>query len=165
MSDIYILCVEDEPEVLDVVVQDLSELEDVFPIEMAVSADEARTIIAEIRERGDRIGLAVCDHVMPGDKGVDLMIEMQNDPFTKATRKVLLTGQAGLDATVDAVNKANLNRYISKPWDPKELMEMAKDELTSFVIENEKDLLKYMGVLDAARLQETIRKKGSVPDY
>ena len=165
MSDIYILCVEDEPEVLDVIVRDLSSLEEVFPIEMALSADEAREIVQEIKDRGDTLGLVICDHVMPGDKGVELLIEMQADSFTERSRKLLLTGQAGLDATVEAVNKAKLNRYIAKPWDPDNLVEIARDELTTYVIEKEKDLLRYMGVLDIGRLQETIRARGSISDY
>jgi len=165
MSDIYILCVEDEPEVLDVIVRDLSVLEEVFPIEMALSADEAREIVQEIKSRGDKLGLVICDHVMPGDKGVELLIEMQKDAFTERSRKLLLTGQAGLDATVEAVNKAKLNRYIAKPWDPDNLVEIARDELTTYVIEQEKDLLRYMEVLDIGRIQETIRARGSISDY
>ncbi len=162
MSDIYIVCVEDEPQVLDVVIRDLAKLEDVFPIEVAHSADEARELIKEIKEEGNKIGLAICDHIMPGDKGVDLMIEMQKDPFTEHTRKVLLTGQAGLEETIEAVNKAKLNRYIAKPWKPQQIVEVAVDELTTYVIEQEKELLQYMAVLDQERLQEAIRSKGYV---
>ncbi len=160
MTDIYIICVEDEPQVLDVILRDLADLEEVFPIETAVSADEARELIKEIYRQGGKIGLAICDHVMPGDNGVDLMIEMQQDDFTRETRKVLLTGQAGLDATIEAVNKARLNRYISKPWDPANLMNIAKEELTQYVIDQEKELLPYMQVLDAPRLHEEIRRRG-----
>lgn len=160
MSEIYIICVEDEPQVLDVMVKDLEELEDVFPIEMASSADEARKLIQEIRRYGGKIGLALCDHVMPGDNGVELMIEMQNDEFTKATRKILITGQAGLEDTIQAVNKAGLNHYIAKPWNPQVLLKVVKDELTSFVIQHEKELLPFMAVLDAPRLQEEIRARG-----
>ncbi len=165
MSQIYIICVEDEPEVLDVIVRDLSALEETFPIEMAVSAEEARSIIKEIQDQGDKVGLAICDHVMPGDNGVELMIEMQNEEFTLSTRKVLLTGQAGLEATVEAVNHARLNRYIAKPWDPDNLLNVARDELTTYVIENEKNLLPFMSALDAARLQEAIRARGYISDY
>jgi hypothetical protein len=38
MSTIYILCIEDEAEVLDVIVNDISALEVVFPIEVGVTA-------------------------------------------------------------------------------------------------------------------------------
>lgn len=160
MSDIYIICVEDEPQVLDVVVRDLAALEEVFPIEIAHSADEARELIRELKEEGARIGLAICDHIMPGDKGVDLLIEMQQDDFTKKTRKVLLTGQAGLEETIEAVNNAKLNRYIAKPWRPEHLLKVAVEELTAFVIEQEDELLPFMAVLDQEKLQEAIRTKG-----
>lgn len=160
MAQIFIICVEDEPQVLDVIVRDLELLEEVFPIELAHNADEARKLIQELKDEGHKIGLALCDHIMPGDKGVDLMIEMQKDPYTQATRKVLLTGQAGLEDTIAAVNNARLNRYIAKPWDPKHLLRVVVDELTTFVIDQEKELLPFMGVLDQTRLQEAIRTKG-----
>jgi response regulator RpfG family c-di-GMP phosphodiesterase len=160
MSEIYIICVEDEPQVLDVIVRDLGHFEDVFPIEVANSADEARQLVNEIREEGNRVGLVLCDHIMPGDKGIDLLIEMQNDTFTEHSRKVLITGQAGLEDTIQAVNHARLNRYISKPWNPENLREVVKDELTQYVIAREKDLLRFMSVLDQAKLQEAIRDRG-----
>jgi CheY-like chemotaxis protein len=160
MSEIYIICVEDEPQVLDVIIRDLGQLENVFPIEVANSADEARQLIQEIKDEGNRIGLVLCDHIMPGDKGIDLLIEMQKDSFTEHTRKVLITGQAGLEDTIQAVNLARLNRYIAKPWDPKNLVEVARQELTEYVISQEKDLLRFMPVLDQAKLQEAIRNRG-----
>ncbi|MFW5707138.1 MAG: response regulator [Bacteroidota bacterium] len=160
MSDIYIICVEDEPQVLDVMVRDLADLEEVFPIEIAHSADEARDLIKEIKKEGNKIGLALCDHIMPGDKGIDLLIEMQADAFTKDTRKVLITGQAGLEDTIQAVNKARLNHYIAKPWDPGKLMQVVKDQLTEYVIREGEDLLKFMAVLNQERLNEAIRSQG-----
>jgi response regulator RpfG family c-di-GMP phosphodiesterase len=160
MAEIYIICVEDEPQVLDVMVRDLGELEDVFPIEVAHSADEARQLMAEIKEEGNTVGLILCDHIMPGDKGIDLLIEMQKDPWTEHTRKVLITGQAGLEDTIQAVNHARLNHYISKPWNPHKLREVVKDELTQYVIAHEKDLLRFMSVLDQAKLQDAIRSRG-----
>lgn len=160
MSDIYIICVEDEPQVLDVVIRDLASLEEVFPIEVAHSADEARALIRELKAEGFTLGLAICDHIMPGDNGVDLMIEMQHDPFTEHTRKVLLTGQAGLEETIEAVNNAKLNRYIAKPWNPDHLLKVAVEELTSYVVAHETELLPFMAVLDQEKLQEAIRAKG-----
>lgn len=162
MSEIYIICVEDEPQVLDVIVKDLEVLEEVFPIEVASSVAEARKLIKEIHLQGGRIGLALCDHIMPGEYGVDLLIEMQNNPFTRNTRKILITGQAGLEDTIMAVNKARLNHYIAKPWNPEELLEIVRLELTQYVIATEKELLRYMSVLDPVRIQEEIRSRGYI---
>jgi CheY-like chemotaxis protein len=162
MSNIFIICVEDEHQVLDVLLKDLEEFEDVFPIEIASSADEARELIEEVKELGGKIGLILCDHIMPGDNGVDLLIEMKANEFTKDTRKVLITGQAGLEDTVKAVNRAGLNHYIAKPWDKNELAEVVKKELTNFVVNNEENLLPFMTLLDGEKLQEEIRTRGYI---
>jgi CheY-like chemotaxis protein len=164
MSTIYILCIEDEAEVLDVIVNDISALEVVFPIEVGVTAKEARKVIDEIHENGDRIGLILCDHVLPGENGVELLVELQSRPETKDTRKVLLTGQAGLDATVKAVNKAGLNRYIAKPWDKEDLVEICREELTTYVIKTTTNLLPFMGILNAEKLSEAMRERGIPSD-
>jgi len=162
MTNIFIICVEDEHQVLDVLVKDLEALEELFPIEIASSADEARQLIEEIKELNGKIGLVLCDHIMPGDNGVDLLIEMKTNEFTSNARKVLITGQAGLEDTIKAVNRAGLNHYIAKPWEKIELLEVVKKQLTHFVIENEENLLTYMALLDAEMLQEEIRARGYV---
>ena len=162
MTNIFIICVEDEHQVLDVLVKDLEEFEDLFPIEIASSANEARELIEEIKDLNGKIGLALCDHIMPGDNGVDLLIELKSDEFTANTRKVLITGQAGLEDTIKAVNRAGLNHYIAKPWEKNELIEVVRKELTHFVIENEENLLPYMTLLDAEKLQEEIRNRGYI---
>ncbi|MDD8044654.1 MAG: response regulator, partial [Verrucomicrobiota bacterium] len=99
MSAIYILCLEDEPEVLDNVVRDLGEFEDTFPIEAAGSVQEARKIVADLTVRGDRVGVILCDHIMPGEDGVSFLVELADREETVATRKILLTAQAGIEST------------------------------------------------------------------
>lgn len=84
---IYILVVEDEPEVLDAIVRDISEFEKLFPVEMADTAEEAREQIDTILNEGDRIGLILCDHVLPGQNGVELMVEMEKSEKTESTKK------------------------------------------------------------------------------
>jgi len=164
MSKIYILCVEDEPEVLDAVVRDLAPLEGMFPVEGVRSAAEARRVITRIIAAGNRLGLVLCDHIMPGENGVELLVEMQRAPETAATRKVLLTGQADLEATIKAVNQASLDYYVGKPWSREELLSVAKAELTEFVLATEKDLVPFLSVLDGARLAEAMRQRGTARD-
>ena len=96
--------------------------------------------------------MILCDHIMPGKNGVDLLIELHNEDAFRPAQKVLVTGQAGLDDTVAAVNKANLRHFIAKPWKQEELVENVRQVMTDYVIENERDLLPYMKVLDTERL-------------
>ncbi|MBP3191444.1 response regulator [Natronogracilivirga saccharolytica] len=163
-SDIYILCIEDEQEVLDAVVRDLEQLEEQFPIETANTAEEGRKIIEKLLNDGMKIGLILCDHILPGDNGVELLIELHKDERTHPARKVLLTGQAGLDDTVKALNEARLHHYIAKPWKKEELLRVSVDLLTDYVISNEEDLLPYMKSLDAGKISEAIRTRRNVSD-
>lgn len=161
---IYILVVEDEPDVLDSIVRDISSFETYFSIEMADTAEEARELIQQIVENEHEIGLILCDHVLPGDNGVELLVEMEKNEVTALTRKVLITGQAGLQETVRAVNEANLKHYISKPWRKEELVEIVRELLTDYVLENVKNPLGFMPILDGERIAESIRKEGSITD-
>jgi len=161
---IYIFVVEDEPEVLDAIVRDLEEFEDSFFIEMADSAEEARELISALTDDGHEIGLILCDHVLPGENGVELLVEMQHDPSTERTRKVLITGQAGLIETVRAVNEANLSHYIAKPWEKAELVGIARKLLTDYVLEQAENPMEYMSVLDGGRIADFIRKGKSITD-
>ncbi len=156
---IYILIVEDELEVMDALVSDLQKFETIFPIETSNTAEEAMEVIHQIIEDGDQIGLILCDHVLPGKNGVDLLVELQQEEDTEWSRKVLVTGQAGLEDTVVAINKADLNHYIAKPWTREQLHAVVVDQLTDYVIHQELNPLRFMTVLDAARLSEEIRDR------
>ena len=153
---IFILCVEDEPEVLDAIVKDLSVFEDQFPIETVRSVAEARAAVARIQEAKDALGLVLCDYVMPGDNGVEFLIELYRDPQTATTRKVLLTGQAGLEATVRAVNFANLDFYMGKPWTKEELVGAVREQLKLYVIAHERELQQYSFLFGDRELAEAM---------
>ncbi|MBD3617258.1 MAG: response regulator [Gracilimonas sp.] len=155
---IYILIVEDELEVMEALIKDLEKFESYFPVETANNVSEATEVIDYIIDHGHKIGLILCDHVLPGKNGVDLLIDMQNRPETMKSKKVLVTGQAGHEDTILAINKADLDHYIAKPWGQEELERVVVNELTDFVIANEKNLLPYMQILDAARLSDALRK-------
>ncbi len=157
MKTIHILCVDDEPDVLDAVLRELEVLEDLFPIETAANASEARQALDRIAADGDYVGVLFCDHIMPGVTGVDFMVELEQDPRWIPTRNVLLTGQAGLDATIKAVNEASLAHYISKPWDKGELLRVARRQLSIFVKDMDINPLPYLRQLDVTELGDHLR--------
>lgn len=157
-EQIYILLIEDELEVMEALLNDLEVFESSFPLEAANSSDEAEKIVNEISGSGDRIGLILCDHVLPGENGVDFLIRMEHNDYVRDSRKVLVTGQAGLEDTVRAINDADLDHYISKPWTREELHEVVRDQLTSFVLNSGTDPMPYMAILDGVRISEWMRK-------
>ena len=161
MNKYLILCVDDEREVLDSVLQDLAPFEAHFLLEGAESVAEARSVIEQYDEEGVPLALILCDHIMPEQTGIRFLIELSSQEHTRAARKVLLTGQAGLEDTVEAVNHASLDFYIAKPWHGDDLRQAIKNQLTSYVIENDDNLLAWTAVLDPERILNAMAEKRS----
>ncbi len=160
MSDIVILCLEDESEVREAILRDLEPYATTFTIEAAEDADDARQVVDDCLAEGKRIGLALCDHLLPGQTGVDFLVELGNREETRGVRKVLVTGQAGLEDTIKAVNQANLHHYISKPWNADQFREVVRQQLVAYVIAEEENLLPYVQILNDERLLEALRERG-----
>ena len=161
MSDRFILIVEDERAVRDAIARDIRMFTPAFRTEVTEDAADARAVLAEIAGRGDEVALVLCDHLLPGERGTDCLIALEQDPDTRPMRKVLITGQAGHDDTIRAINEARLDHYIAKPWDPAELQQVVSDELTEWVLANADDVLPYVAILDGARLMERLRTRPS----
>lgn len=160
MNELVVLIVEDEPEVRSSLARDLSQLAGSIRIDQASDVDDARAAIAEAREAGDVVGLVLADHRLPGESGVDFLVSLHQSPHTTGVRSVLVTGQAGHQDTIRAINEAGLDWYFAKPWDPNELVSVVVDQLTTFVIEAGLDPLRYVSVLDSSRLLEHYGSRG-----
>jgi two-component system sensor histidine kinase/response regulator len=116
MKTPVILCVDDEQMLLDSLKQQLNNcFGNKYYVETAESGDEALEVIEELLEDNIELPLVISDHIMPGMKGDELLTHIH--AIAPQTLKVLLTGQANVDAVGRTVNKANLYRYITKPWE------------------------------------------------
>lgn len=162
MTELVALVVEDEPEVRDALVRDLAPLAGSVRIEAAEDAEDAAAVVEEVAEAGDVLGLVLADHRLPGRSGVDLLVELEEDPAHRGvTRKVLVTGQADHADTIRAVNEAGLDHYIAKPWDPEELLAVTRASLTDAVLDAGLDPLAYVADLDGPRLLEAYGRRSS----
>ena len=164
MNPFIILVIEDERPVLDALVRDLEPFTDRFRIEPAENVDDARKVVADHLQQENHLALILADHLMPGTSGVDYLVELNNDPRTAPTRKVLVTAQAGLQDTVKAVNQANLHHYIAKPWTREQLHDVVREQLTDYVVESGVDPLPFMQILDSRRLIEAVRANPKRPE-
>ena len=114
-----LLVVDDEPPVLRAVQRDLRRrFGETYRVLRAGSGDEAETTLRELRKRGETLALVLADQRMPGMTGVELL-EAARELFPKAKR-ALLTAYADTDAAIDAINRAQIDYYLQKPWDPPE---------------------------------------------
>ncbi|CAH0525806.1 response regulator [Vibrio hippocampi] len=159
MPSYLIICIDDERVVLDSVVDDLAELDSYFIIEAAESAEEARQVIEEKTSQEVQLALVVCDQIMPQQHGVDFLIELHDNPKYQASKKILLTGQASHQDTIEAVNHACLDYYISKPWDQSELYQVVRQQLTNYMIETHADLAPWTQILDTEAILNAMAKQ------
>jgi two-component system, cell cycle response regulator len=135
-----ILCVDDEEGVLRVLRTQLgARFGHECQITSARSGDEAVALFDELTREGESIAVVIADQIMPGMKGVELLEIV--DRRLPTTTKILLTGQAGLDAVIDAINRAHLNQYISKPWDETQLLLGVENLLRQFRLVHENQQL------------------------
>lgn len=155
-----VLVLEDEPAVRQALVRDLAPFADVVRVEVAEDVPDAWQVIDEVDHDGDRLALVLADHRLPGTTGVDLLVALGDDPRTVDARKVLVTGQADQQDTIRAINQAGLDRFIAKPWDPEELREVVRDQLTEHVLDGRLDPLPHLRALDATRVMAIIRDRG-----
>jgi signal transduction histidine kinase len=106
-----ILVVDDEPRGVELAVRTLRRL---GSIETAISGEAAWGIFQQ-RE----VDAVVSDERMPGISGVELLARVAE--ARPDVGRVLLTGYADIDASVDAINRARVHAYVNKPCSPTQL--------------------------------------------
>lgn len=158
MEKLFIICVEDQREVLNTISSHLSVFEEYVELEECESAAEAEELIEEIDANGDMLAVIISDHVMPGKSGVDFLISIQEDGRFGATKKILLTGQATHVDTIEAINRAAINNYIEKPWKANDLTSKVSMLLTEFVVESGLNYEDYVPILDNQRLFDLLKQ-------
>jgi response regulator RpfG family c-di-GMP phosphodiesterase len=111
-----VLCVDDDPEFLaslkrllaPATKRPLSQF--TLDFSFTSSPSEALTYVETLDKP---LAVIVCDQVMPQMQGMDLLSQLKaSHPLT---RRVLLTGYAGLESAVRAVNEQLLDKYFTKP--------------------------------------------------
>tara|TARA_B100001245_G_C22823005_1_gene396012 strand:+ start:106 stop:588 length:483 start_codon:yes stop_codon:yes gene_type:complete len=158
MDKLYIICVDDQREVLNALTEDLEVFENHVKIEECESVKEAWEVMEEVDNEGDYVALLITDQVMPNNTGVDLLKKLSADIRFGATKTILLTGQATHKDTIEAINSAHLNHYIEKPWKKDDLHATIKTLITQFVLDKGLEYQSYMDILDQSVLLNNLRK-------
>ncbi len=108
-----VLLVDDEHENVEVL---RSFLDDDWHVHEASSGAEALDIAARVP-----LDVVVTDQRMPGMSGVDLLEELSKRRPDVAG--IVLTGYADMQALESAINRANVFRFLRKPWEPADILQ------------------------------------------
>ncbi len=126
-----ILCIDDERVVLNGLQSQLGRgFGKDFAIELAESGEEALELIKELLAAGNDVPVVISDELMPGLKGHELLRQIHQ--MSPATYTILLTGQSDNEAVIEAVNQANLYRYIAKPWEGHDMILTVREAIKGF---------------------------------
>jgi response regulator RpfG family c-di-GMP phosphodiesterase len=128
-----ILCVDDEPNILEGLKLHLRRRYDV------VTASSGIEGLAEI-ERGGPPEVVLSDMRMPGMDGAAFLSRVRG--VAPDTVRLLLTGQADLNSCIAAINEGQIFRFLSKPCQPDALLDTMKAAIEQYrLITSERVLL------------------------
>ena len=120
-----IVIVDDEVHIRALLEQSLEELEEDHGVEIvsAENGQEGLEVIKEVRP-----GLVLLDVMMPMMNGYDVCKSIRDDPELAEVKVILLTAK-GQEADRERGVEVGATRYMTKPFDPDELLEIARDML------------------------------------
>ncbi len=124
-----VLFVDDEASILRAITRLF--MDEDIEVLTATSGEEALKIL---RDNSD-IAVIVSDQRMPGMTGVEFL-ERAKEIAPDAIRMVL-TGYADINASIDSINRCGVSRYISKPWKDDELVHIVREAVERYNLINE----------------------------
>jgi len=124
-----ILIVDDEEAILETMTFTFMDL-----YEVLTTSDPTQAL--GIMEENAPIAVVITDQRMPGMTGVELLREIYER--YPETIRIILTGFADSEATIQAINDGHIYGYVNKPWEPDELKALVRRaaELHALTLEN-----------------------------
>ena len=111
-TEVCVLLVDDEPEVLEALRRTLRS--EGYRLLTAPNGLEAEKVVA-----AEAVDVLITDLDMPGMGGLELLSRVR--AVRPGMARVVLTGAGTLESAMKAINGGEVHRYLTKPWDKKEL--------------------------------------------
>jgi response regulator RpfG family c-di-GMP phosphodiesterase len=140
-----VLCVDDEPHILSAL-RRLFRTQG-YEVLTATSAADGLALMAQ-----QPVDVVISDMRMPGMDGVQFL-ERARAMRPEALR-LLLTGHADVDQVMGAVNRGEIYRYITKPWDDSDIVLVLRHAFERRALEQEKRRLEALTLRQNEQLRE-----------
>jgi response regulator RpfG family c-di-GMP phosphodiesterase len=103
---------------------------------MYLERDDVRCLFAASGQEGldilsrEEVWVVVSDYLMPGMRGIEFLSKARG--LRPDTMRIMMTAYADLSIAIDAINKSEAYRFVTKPWNNKELMETIDEALMRY---------------------------------
>ena len=123
------LVVDDEPDNLDLLYRTFRRDFSVLKAESGIQALEILALEGEV-------AIIISDQRMPEMKGTEFLSKTL--PQFPNTVRIILTGFTDIEDLVEAINSGQVYKYITKPWDPKELKGVVEKAAETYEVLNQR---------------------------
>jgi len=131
-----VMCVDDEPNIL-------SSLKRLFrPLGYRVLTAESGAAGLQLLEKEERVDLIISDMRMPEMDGAQFLEKVRER--WPETIRLLLTGYSDVTSILAAINRGEIYRYITKPWDDNDILLVVRHALERRELELEKERLETL---------------------
>lgn len=163
--ELFIICLDDDKEFLNSLKISLTtkfQKEANYNLLFLDSPFESLDVIKDLVEHNEPVALIISDQMMPGMKGVDFLKETRK--ITPNSMRVLLTGHAGIDSAIVAINENVLHKYLTKPVnDIDDLVLTLKRLLNEYILKNTVDAQQKI-ILDLYQFANTLNSFKSLEE-
>lgn len=126
-----VLLIDDEVRSLETLARILDED---FDIQMASTIEEGRKILEK-----EWVQVILCDQRMPDMTGVEFLQEVR-EQWPEVIR-MIISGYTDAEDIISSINEAGIYQYITKPWQPENLILSLKNAVSLFQLQRENELL------------------------
>ncbi|NIY81506.1 ATP-binding protein [Vibrio hepatarius] len=152
MNQFAILCLDNNPISIEQLRKELTLFASRFDLHTADSFEDAAAALDYCSEQKQVVALVIASH-HENFNGADFLIQLDKTPHTQSARKILISCGQDIQAILSAVNDGRLDHCLTKPLQDNLVRQTAQKELTTFILENDKEnLLIYSQILDQQRL-------------
>ncbi len=126
-----------------------------FEVLTASSAAEA-----EERLGGEMVSAILCDQRMPGCTGVEFLKTVRDrwpDPV-----RMIISGYTDSEDIIAGINEAGIYQYITKPWDPDELVATVRGAIQLYRLQSDNQSVSLEMRVAASALEQVVASKRRV---
>lgn len=145
-----VLFVDDDPQILNAIRRVIRK--ESYDARFAAGATHALEIMTQIQ-----VQVIVCDLNMPEMNGLALLKRVQHD--YPETLRIVLSAVTDIDQVIEAIHVGNVYRYITKPYDRRELVMTVRQAMDIWLIQKEKRDLQTQLAMQNRLLEKQVRER------